>query len=186
MSWRWHGESYRKGKIFAPFVLSRRFGTDFHARISPPAPVPHLGSAPAALRRPPSRAMAAHKPVEWVQAVITRFDEQVRWVDPRDGCSDPRPGLGPGSPVTPPRFRSVQTRRGTAGFSRGGELPDRDVLAISVPAAQHWRSGSLASIHHQLAAPFPTFLPVFMRKPAAQTRKTSRDPTRRSFPPLFF
>lgn len=26
-------------------------------------------------------AMAAHKPVEWVQAVITRFDEQVRWVD---------------------------------------------------------------------------------------------------------
>lgn len=55
VSWRWHGESYRKGKIFAPFVLLRRFGTEFHAWISPTTPVPHLGSTSAALRRPPAR-----------------------------------------------------------------------------------------------------------------------------------
>lgn len=39
--------------------------------------------------------MAAHKPVEWVQAVITRFDEQVRWVDSVDGCSKLWQSVGP-------------------------------------------------------------------------------------------
>ena len=80
VSWRWHGESYRKGKILAPFVLSHRFRTHFHAYLSLSAPASHLGSSSAASRflRP---AMAAHKPVEWVQAVITRFDEQVRWAN---------------------------------------------------------------------------------------------------------
>lgn len=39
--------------------------------------------------------MAAHKPVEWVQAVITRFDEQVRWVDSVDGCSKLWESIGP-------------------------------------------------------------------------------------------
>lgn len=40
-------------------------------------------------------AMAAHKPVEWVQAVITRFDEQVRWVDSVNGCSKLLQSWGP-------------------------------------------------------------------------------------------
>eukprot|EP00064_Thunnus_orientalis_P004302 superscaffoldBa00000388_g4313 len=50
--------------------------THFHAYLSLSAPASDLGSSSAASRflRP---AMAAHKPVEWVQAVITRFDEQL-------------------------------------------------------------------------------------------------------------
>lgn len=90
VSWRWHGESHRKGKILAPSVRSHRFGTDFHAEIRPSAAAPHLGLSSAALRCPPAPAMAAHKPMEWVQAVITRFDEQVSGADSVGGCSEPR------------------------------------------------------------------------------------------------
>lgn len=79
----------QKGKNIRPV---RPF-TSIRDRISCLNKPDNSGPAPWIYQRSfaasPRPAMAAHKPVEWVQAVITRFDEQVRWVDSLDGCSNP-------------------------------------------------------------------------------------------------
>lgn len=66
---------------------------------------PRISQRSAAVSLRP--AMAAHKPVEWVQAVITRFDEQVRWADSGDGCSKLWSFWGPSVPADGP---PAQTR----------------------------------------------------------------------------
>lgn len=79
----------QKGKNIRPF---RPF-TSIRDRISCLNKPDNSGPAPWIYQHSfavsPRPAMAAHKPVEWVQAVITRFDEQVRWVDSLDECSNP-------------------------------------------------------------------------------------------------
>lgn len=88
VSWRWHGESYRKGKNTHPLRLFPSFWDTFSCidKLVSSGLTPWICQHSVAVSLRP--AMAAHKPVEWVQAVITRFDEQVRWVDSVDGCSN--------------------------------------------------------------------------------------------------
>lgn len=79
VSWRWHGESHWKGKITRPCrpfpSIQGTFSCVSKSVSSGLRPWINQHNVAVSLRP----AMAAHKPVEWVQAVITRFDEQVRW-----------------------------------------------------------------------------------------------------------
>lgn len=94
-----------------------------------PALFPALGAGRAVPPPPPGRGedMAAHRPVEWVQAVVSRFDEQVtgpvpggRWE--RSGGGG---GVGEGRKEQPPPPRLPRALEERKGGTRGGGLGGR-------------------------------------------------------------
>lgn len=121
VSWRWHGEAYRKGKTLAPFRPFPSHRDRFSFTNQPVScGLVASESGVSASRRPLCAAMAAHKPVEWVQAVITRFDEQVRWVHSPDGCVEA--GVRTRGPRAPAERLHPRTTKLLRADRRGASL----------------------------------------------------------------
>lgn len=112
----WIQEKRKNTRRSAPLLTSRSAFSCGNKRVGGGL-APRISQRCAAVSLRP--AMAAHKPVEWVQAVITRFDEQVRVAHSGFGCSSSPGGAGLTVTSTQGRFPGETSIKGALVLPAG-------------------------------------------------------------------